>query len=380
MHIRPGSCTGPLVGPCRPAAGVHTGSARAHGARCARPGSGVHGRAPVARAQPRAGLGAHGPSPARAHTRDRLHRCSECAPPRGPGPCARIRCARPLRPTRIVPGCARRWDRSRRRSEPRPPHHLPALVTNGVLAQLLGVHDLADVLARFEEAAVLDLAVELPDGALARPAEVRVGRRPAEPDRPLQRGSGQPRKSDRDAAARLAHALAAAVGEGDRTASGGHARPSPGPAQGRVERGTLESGAQRRVGADHRLLERHLPRQVDDGPGQAGADHPVDDDDLVVGQRRTVCMHPPAPARSRPAAVAGDLDASSGRPQTDRPCTTAADDVADDGRPVELGHRGPHEQLVAHGGVLRPGALDVAPRRTAVSAPDRSQRCTSSAV
>ena len=72
-----------------------------------------------------------------------------------------------------------------------------------------------------------------------------------------------------------------------------------------------------------------------------------------------MCVHPAAPARSRPAAVASDLDAVEGQAPHGQAVHDRRGDVADDGGPVELGHRGPDQQLVVQGRVLRPGAFDV---------------------
>ena len=123
VHIPLGVVHRSARGPCRP------GCARAHRPARVHMAHGVHGRAPVCTAglrslvHSRGGRCAPPPSctaaPVRAqprrpvHTPYRLHRssgvCTAAGRVRAHGP----RCARPLRPRRIVPGCAQRWDRSR---------------------------------------------------------------------------------------------------------------------------------------------------------------------------------------------------------------------------------------------------------------------------
>jgi hypothetical protein len=77
---------------------------------------------------------------------------------------------------------------------PHPANDLPAVVAKFVLADLLGEDCILARLAGFEQAAVLDLAVELTDGPLSLPSEIDPTDRSAAgvDDLPLELRSGQP--------------------------------------------------------------------------------------------------------------------------------------------------------------------------------------------
>src|SRR5207253_552126 len=100
---------------------------------------------------------------------------------------------------------------------PDPTGHLPTVVADLVLADLLVEHDPAWVLARPQRPAVLDPTVELADGALLSPAEVAAGDlasvRVAQLH--LKVWSRETQSLQQHAAAALTHALAPPVGEGD---------------------------------------------------------------------------------------------------------------------------------------------------------------------
>ncbi len=185
---------------------------------------------------------------------------------------------------------------------PHPAGHAEFGSADAVLAHLLGEHDVTRRLPRPQETAVLDLTVELADGAKVRPAEVGAADEVAGPvgDLPLEHRPGQARPHDRHPAARLADALGTRIGERDRASCRRGAAPPGGPQQRFCQRGAVhDPPGQSRVDHDHRLLERHRPRDVDHR-ARHGRDHDaVDHHDLVDMQWRDVHVHDPSSSPTR---------------------------------------------------------------------------------
>jgi hypothetical protein len=138
---------------------------------------------------------------------------------------------------------------------PDPADHPQVAVADLVFAQLLGHHDVGRVLTRLQQSPVLDQAVELADGAQLRPAEVDLQHPPVALDPPLQDGSGQACSQDRQPAAGLADAVAAAVGHRDDLAGLRRPRP-PRTAAGGTGELVTDRREQGMTGTEHRRCSR----------------------------------------------------------------------------------------------------------------------------
>lgn len=134
---------------------------------------------------------------------------------------------------------------------PGPAHDLPASRADGVLAQLLLEDRIARILAGPQQAAVLDLSVELADRAMLGPAEVRVRNAARKADGELQNGAGKAGTSDGDPAARLPHAFGSPVRKGQYVTCGRRARPPL-----RASHRGVEPGVQGRESAAARPASR----------------------------------------------------------------------------------------------------------------------------
>jgi len=192
-------------------------------------------------------------------------------------------------------------DAGGRRSEiaqvgPSPAHDFPVQRSEFVLAQLLGVHDVARLLSGLQQPSVLDLAVELSEGALRRPPEVRVRRAPGKSGAVAGPGAAARRGRSR-------------CGCGTRPRSR-PARPrTPRPFARPEHRATPSPGARRRrarpgepVGrrpCGHRPLRRRWGANQDPSAWRPGPHPPRRPPARTAPSGR--CRRPSEPRTSRPA-------------------------------------------------------------------------------
>ena len=124
----------------------------------------------------------------------------------------------------------------------------------------------------------------------------------------------EPGRLERDPAAGLADAPAAAVAEGHHPTRGRRATPSRRPVQRVLEIQWVGQGRQGAVPDDDRLLETHRPGEGDDRPGERRDGDPLDLDELLRVERADVPMEAPVDA-----TAAGAVPTHAHASEWDRP-------------------------------------------------------------